>query len=99
MSAAYGTPLVAMNSGSVRLNWHSAGGRQVYVTSGDGNFYYYAHLSGYAPGLNTGDRVGRGEVIGYIGTSGNASTAHLHLGLGLIGGGLVNPYPTVRRVC
>ena len=99
MSASYGTPLVAMNSGSVRLNWHSAGGRQVYITSGDGNFYYYAHLSGYAPGLNTGDRVGRGEVIGYIGTSGNASTAHLHLGLGLIGGGLVNPYPTVRRVC
>ena len=99
MSAAYGTPLVAMNSGTVRLNWHSAGGRQVYLTSGDGNFYYYAHLSDYAAGLSTGSRVDRGQVIGYVGTTGNASTAHLHLGLGVIGGTLVNPYPTVRRVC
>ena len=99
MSASYGTPLVAMNGGSVRLNWHSAGGRQVYLTSSDGNFYYYAHLSGYAAGLSTGDHVARGEVIGYVGTTGNAATAHLHLGLGISGGPLVNPYPTVRRVC
>ncbi len=99
MVAAYGTPLVAMNTGRVRLNWHSAGGRQVYITADDGNFYYYAHLSGYAAGLSNGDRVARGERIGYVGTSGNASVAHLHLGLGLIGGPLVNPYPTVRRVC
>jgi len=90
---------VAMNGGSVRLNWHSAGGRQVYLTSSDGNFYYYAHLSGYAAGLSTGDHVARGEVIGYVGTTGNAATAHLHLGLGVTGGPLVNPYPTVRRVC
>jgi murein DD-endopeptidase MepM/ murein hydrolase activator NlpD len=99
MSAAFGAKLVAMNSGTVRLNWHSSGGRQVYITSGDGNFYYYAHMSGYAPGLATGQRVNKGQVIGYVGTTGNAATAHLHLGLGLIGGGLVNPYPTVRRVC
>jgi murein DD-endopeptidase MepM/ murein hydrolase activator NlpD len=99
MSAAYGTPLVAMNSGRVRLNWHSSGGRQVYITADDGNFYYYAHLSGYASGVSNGDRVKRGQRIGYVGSTGNAATAHLHLGLGLIGGPLVNPYPTVRRVC
>ena len=99
MSAAYGAKLIAMNSGKVRLNFPSEGGRQVYLTADDGNFYYYAHLSGYAPGLATGHRVDKGQVIGYVGTTGNASTAHLHLGMGISGGPLVNPYPTVRQVC
>jgi murein DD-endopeptidase MepM/ murein hydrolase activator NlpD len=99
MSGAHGTPLVAMNSGKVRLNWHSAGGRQVYVYADDGNFYYYAHLSGYASGLSNGDRVDKGQLIGYMGATGNASVSHLHLGMGRIGGAYVNPYPTVRAVC
>ena len=99
MSGASGTPLVAMNSGKVRLNWHSAGGRQVYVYSDDGNFYYYAHLSGYAAGLSNGDRVAKGELVGYMGATGNASVSHLHLGMGRIGGAYVNPYPTVRAAC
>ena len=99
MAAAYGAKLVAMNSGKVRLNFHSSGGRQIYLTANDGNFYYYAHLSGYAPGLATGQRVDKGQVIGYVGSTGNASTAHLHLGMGISGGPLVNPYPTVRGVC
>ena len=98
-SGASGTPLVAMNSGKVRLNWHSAGGRQVYVYSDDGNFYYYAHLSGYAAGLSNGDRVAKGELVGYMGATGNASVSHLHLGMGRIGGAYVNPYPTVRAAC
>jgi len=99
MSGASGTPLVAMNSGKVRLNWHSAGGRQVYVYGDDGNFYYYAHLSGYAAGLSNGDRVAKGELVGYMGATGNASVSHLHLGMGRIGGAYVNPYPTVRAAC
>jgi len=99
MSGAHGTPLVAMNSGKVRLNWHSAGGRQVYVYSDDGNFYYYAHLSGYASGLSNGQRVDKGQLIGYMGATGNASVSHLHLGMGRIGGAYVNPYPTVRAAC
>ena len=99
MSGAQGTPLVAMNSGKVRLNWHSDGGRQVYVYGDDGNFYYYAHLSGYAAGLSNGDRVGKGELVGYMGATGNASVSHLHLGMGRIGGAYVNPYPTVRAAC
>lgn len=99
MSGAQGTPLVAMNSGKVRLNWHSAGGRQVYVYADDGNFYYYAHLSGYASGLSNGDRVDKGQLVGYMGATGNASVSHLHLGMGRIGGAYVNPYPTVRSVC
>lgn len=96
--AAYNTPLVAMNSGTVRLNTHSLGGRQTYVYGDDGVTYYYAHLSQWPSGLSNGQRVAKGQVIGYVGTSGNTTVAHLHLGM-IAGGIYVNPYPTVRPVC
>ncbi len=94
----YNGPLYSMASGSVRLNSHYLGGIQVYVNGDDGITYYYAHLSGYAPGLRNGQRVSRGQHIGFNGTSGNASVAHLHLGM-IVGGTYVNPYPTVRAAC
>lgn len=94
----YGTTLVAMKNGTVRLNSHSLGGRQVYVYGDDGVTYYYAHLSKWASGLKTGQRVSKGQVIGYVGSTGNATTNVLHLGM-IIGGRYVNPYPTVRPVC
>lgn len=99
MMASTGTPLVAMDSGSIRINWHYAGGRQVYVYADNGYFYYYAHLSAYPSGLANGQRVSKGQVIGYVGSTGNASVPHLHLGMGPSSGVYVNPYPTVRAVC
>ena len=99
MAAARGTPLVAMDNGKIRLGWHYAGGRQVYVYADNGTFYYYAHLSGYASGLSSGQRVAKGQTIGYVGSTGNASTSHLHLGMGPRSGVYVNPYPTVAGVC
>ncbi len=98
MIAALNTPLVAMNSGSVRLNSHSLGGRQVYVYGDDGITYYYAHLNKWPGGLSTGQRVNKGQVIGYVGSTGNATTNVLHLGF-IAGGIYVNPYPTVRAKC
>lgn len=98
MIGAYGAPLYAMADGRVRLNSHYQGGRQVYVYGDDGVTYYYAHLSGYAPGLSNGQRVGRGQHVGFNGTTGNASVAHLHLGM-IVGGTYVNPYPTVANAC
>jgi peptidoglycan LD-endopeptidase LytH len=98
LMAAYNTPLVAMNSGTVRLNSHSQGGRQTYVYGDDGITYYYAHLSQWPGGLSSGQRVNKGQIIGYVGTSGNAATPHLHLGM-IAGGVYVNPYPTVRPIC
>lgn len=95
---AYNAPLYSMAAGTVRLNSHYLGGIQVYVNGDDGITYYYAHLSGYAPGLTNGQRVTRGQHVGYNGTSGNASVAHLHLGM-IVGGTYVNPYPTVRAAC
>jgi len=99
MIAARGTPLVAMNAGKIRMNWNALGGRQVYVYAVDGNFYYYAHLSGYAAGLSNGQTVAKGQLLGYVGATGNATTNVLHLGMGPSSGVYVNPYPTVRRIC
>jgi len=98
MIASRGSIIVAMRAGTVRMNWHSLGGRQVYVNGTDGITYYYAHLSGYPSGLSNGQRVSQGQVIGYVGSTGNATTNVLHLGM-IVGGRYVNPYPTVRRAC
>ncbi|GMQ93314.1 MAG: hypothetical protein BMS9Abin12_0791 [Acidimicrobiia bacterium] len=98
LMAALNTPLVAMKSGSVRLNSHSLGGRQVYVYGDDGITYYYAHLNKWPGGLRSGQRVNKGQVIGYVGSTGNATTNVLHLGI-IAGGIYVNPYPTVRKAC
>jgi murein DD-endopeptidase MepM/ murein hydrolase activator NlpD len=87
-----------MVGGSVRMNWHSLGGRQIYVNGTDGVTYYYAHLSGYPSGLSSGQTVAQGQVIGYVGRTGNATTNVLHLGM-ITGGTYVNPYATVRAAC
>jgi murein DD-endopeptidase MepM/ murein hydrolase activator NlpD len=98
MIASRGSTIVAMRAGTIRMNWHSLGGRQIYVNATDGITYYYAHLSGYASGLSNGQRVSQGQVLGYVGSTGNATTNVLHLGM-IVGGRYVNPYPTVRRAC
>lgn len=98
MLAGFGSKLVAMRSGTVRLNSHPLGGRQVYVNGDDGITYYYAHLSSYPSGLRNGQRVNQGDVVGFVGSTGNATTNVLHLGM-IVGGRYVNPYPTVRAAC
>ncbi len=99
MMASHGTRLVAMNSGTIRLNTHSLGGIQAYVYGDDGITYYYAHMSKWASGLKSGQRVYKGQLLGYVGDTGNArGTPHLHLGM-IVGGTYVNPYPTVRAAC
>ena len=67
------------------------------MTGADGNKYYYAHLDRYG----TLGAVAKGDVIGYIGQTGNArfSVAHLHFEIHPGGGAAVNPYPTVRAHC
>ncbi len=68
------------------------GGIVIYASSTDGRFvYYYAHLQQYRDGLAVGDRVAKGSVIGYVGTTGNAppDTPHLHFQVMKRGGGRV----------
>ena len=95
MLASTGTPLVAVVSGSVVFKHNSLGGNAVWLDGSDGNRYYYAHLSSFE-GSSRG--VGQGEVIGYVGDTGNASgTPHLHFEVHPGGGASVNPYPWVRN--
>jgi murein DD-endopeptidase MepM/ murein hydrolase activator NlpD len=77
------TPIHAAEDGTIaKLFYSKAGGNTIYQFDPTGRFsYYYAHLEHYAKGLHDGQRVSKGEVIGYVGTTGNAppGTPHLHL--------------------
>ncbi len=79
------TAVVAVEDGTVaRLFLSDAGGITVYQFDPSNRFvYYYAHLEGYAHGLSEKERVRRDQVIGYVGTSGNApkETPHLHFAI------------------
>lgn len=100
MLAAYGTPLVAIESGFIwSPNWSSAGGLGLYIRADSGDIWYYAHLSSFAAGVVDGLRVEAGQRVGYVGTSGNATVPHLHLGWQPDGGAYANPYPIVKELC
>jgi murein DD-endopeptidase MepM/ murein hydrolase activator NlpD len=76
------TPVRAVDEGRIaKLFVSKAGGNTIYQFDPEGRLcYYYAHLERYADGLHEGQAVSRGQVIGYVGTSGNAppETPHLH---------------------
>ena len=80
--APRGTPVLSVDSGTVlRLTKNTLGGITIYATDPEKRFvFYYAHLERYAEGLLEGKPVAQGEVIGYVGTTGNApkNTPHLH---------------------
>ena len=103
--APNGTPVLAAAPGTVEKLFFSKGGGGItaYVRSPDNRWiYYYAHLDEYAPGLNEGDKVQRGQRIGTVGSTGNANPAgpHLHFAIHRMESGddwhqgsPVNPYP------
>lgn len=102
--APTGTPVFAVDAGSVVKLFNSKpGGLTLYQFNPSGELaYYYAHLDRYAAGLKEGDTVARGELIGYVGATGNAdpSAPHLHFAIFQLGpqkqwweGTPLNPYP------
>ena len=99
-----GTPVLAVTDGSIaELLQSRAGGNSIYQFDIASRYcYYYAHLDHYAEGIADGVQVTRGEVIGYVGSTGNASpnAPHLHFGISLVGpdhkwsgGTPIDPYP------
>ncbi|HEY9789986.1 MAG TPA: M23 family metallopeptidase [Candidatus Obscuribacterales bacterium] len=82
------TPILATEDGVIAKLWLSkAGGTTIYEFDPSGKYvYYYAHLSRYADGLKEKQHVKRGDVIGYVGTSGNAppNTPHLHFSIAVL---------------
>ena len=100
--AAEGTPLVAIENGSVwSIGYNYLGGNGIYIRGDSGDIYYYAHLSKYVPGIYAGMRVAVNQYIGYVGHTGDATTPHLHLGWypGGYANGIKNPYPLVVALC
>lgn len=105
--APTGTPVLAVDDGHIeKLFTSQAGGLTIYQFDPERQHaYYYAHLDRYAPGLAEGDRITRQQVIGYVGTTGNApkDAPHLHFAIMRLGsekrwwdGTAVDPYPLLR---
>lgn len=104
IAASLGTPVIAAGDGQVVKLFDSVpGGLTIYQFDPAERFaYYYAHLGAYAPGLREGAKLARGDLLGYVGASGNATVAapHLHFAIFRLGperawwqGEAVNPYP------
>ncbi|CAE6810544.1 M23 family metallopeptidase [Xanthomonas arboricola] len=105
--APTGTPVIAVADGTVEKLFNSErGGLTVYQFDPNGTYcYYYAHLERYADGLAEKQAIKRGQVIGYVGSTGNADPAapHLHFEIHRLGpekqwwkGEVLNPYPVLH---
>ncbi len=96
--AARNTPVRSTTDGIVvRVGTNTLGGRIVSVAGPGGQVHYYAHLERYGD-RKVFDWVKQGDIIGYVGNSGNARTTppHLHYGIYTVGGA-IDPYPLLAR--
>lgn len=76
----------------------SLSGNALRLTTGDGTYFFYAHLDTIAPGIDVGTPVRAGQVLGTNGSTGNTSTPHLHFEVHPRGGAAINPFPIVKAV-
>jgi murein DD-endopeptidase MepM/ murein hydrolase activator NlpD len=106
--APRGTPVLAASDGKlVKLFTSQQGGLTIYQFDPSQTYaYYYAHLDAYAPGIHEGSELKRGDVIGQVGSTGNASpdAPHLHFAVFVLGaerkwwqGTAIDPYPLLAK--
>ena len=100
--APLGAPVLAVASGTVfSVGWNDIGGNRLWLRDGQGNEFYYAHLSAFSPLARNGKRVRAGEVLGFVGSTGDAEGTpyHLHFEIHPVSylymgyDGVVPPYP------
>ncbi|MFM7756424.1 MAG: peptidoglycan-binding protein [Actinomycetota bacterium] len=100
--AATGTPVYAVTAGTITRQFFdqvgSLGGNALRLTAPDGTYYFYAHFASFAEGIKVGSVVKAGQVIGYVGATGNTGTAHLHFEYHPGGGAAVNPFPFTKAI-
>ena len=107
IAAPAGTAVLAAANGRiVKLGQSERGGTTIYQLGPNQEVFYYAHLWSYAPGLAEGSNVRQGDVIAYVGDTGNAGTGnyHLHFSIAVVSdpkryweGTNINPFPLLRR--
>jgi murein DD-endopeptidase MepM/ murein hydrolase activator NlpD len=93
--APAGTPVVAVQTGVLHnVGWNRFGGWRLWVEDSAGNWFYYAHLSAYSPIAIDGGRVSAGDVVGFVGNTGDAAggPTHLHFEIHPAGKWAVPPY-------
>ena len=106
--APWGTPVLAVDDGRIaKITSNRGGGLTLYQVDPSGRLvYYYAHLAGYVDGLREGQAVKSGDLIAYVGATGNAPehAPHLHFAVMQLsqerrwwGGEAINPYPALAR--
>lgn len=97
--APHGSPVRAPVDGRIRVTNGKLGGLSVYVVQPDGTYWYLAHLSGIPAGIAEGVEVKTGQVVGFVGTSGNArgGKPHLHMEIHPRGGGPIPPKAVIDR--
>ena len=98
MMGAYGTPLVAITSGTITYAaYDGSGGNMIFLSGDDGHQYWYMHNQ---ENLVTSGHVSAGQQIATLGDTGNAAgTPHLHFEYHPGGGAAINPYPLVASLC
>lgn len=100
--APAGNLLYAVVDGTITKVYYdypgSLSGNGLRLSTGDGTYYFYAHLSAFADGIGLGSKVKAGQVIGYVGTTGNSQTNHLHFEIHPKGGSAINPYQLVKAI-
>jgi murein DD-endopeptidase MepM/ murein hydrolase activator NlpD len=97
--AAYGTPVRSPVDGTATSGNGTLGGLYVKVHQPDGTYFYLAHLSAFVDGFQEGMAVKTGDIVGYVGTSGNAvgTPPHVHLGI-YVGGRPTDPKPVLDQM-